>query len=326
MVALGYGGNLFKKRNTAVEHGFCIFYKSNRATLISECPIPFPQGDVEGVDNPGVMLVLEIDVGVEKQRVCVATTHIPCADNRGGLRKMGQVMALLAAARALVENNWSMPFILTGDFNAHLGDFLIEYVLSGSVDLRQMPIEKRKNPVILTGSMMRAFKAQTQALRVLPAPSSSVSMAPKLKAVEKPSEVKKLSEAENLSTMIRAGRDLMDMVVSNTMRTSSVYGLDTIVDFIFHGSIIGGRQLQVVSRLELPERLALLKGGLPAGHLGSDHFAIGAKFRIADWVPVVGRSGTSNYSSLPDYIGLPDDDDEEEMVEVDVGDKKRYFS
>ena len=170
------------------------------------------------------------------------------------------------------------------------------------------------------------FKAQTQALRGVLTPSGSVSKAYKLKAVERPSEVKRLSEAEKLSTMIKAGRDLMDMVVSNPMHTASVYGLDTNIDFIFHGSIIGGRQLEVVSRLELPERLTLLKGGLPAGHLGSDHFALGAKFRIADWVPGARRSGTSNYISLPDYIGLPDADDEEEMVEVDVGDKKRYFS
>ena len=28
-----------------------------------ECPIPFPQGVVEGVDVPGVMLVLDVRVG-----------------------------------------------------------------------------------------------------------------------------------------------------------------------------------------------------------------------------------------------------------------------
>jgi len=49
-------------------------------------------------------------VGEEVQRVCVATTHIPCSDSQQGLKKVGQVMALLAAARALLEKDQSMPF------------------------------------------------------------------------------------------------------------------------------------------------------------------------------------------------------------------------
>ncbi|KAF9943670.1 hypothetical protein BGZ72_003578, partial [Mortierella alpina] len=110
MAALGYGGSSFKRRNSDHRHGFAIFYKDNRATLVSECPIPFPQGEVEGVENPGVMLVLDVEVGEEQQRVCVATTHIPCSDTQCGLKRLGQVMALLAAARVLVEDNWSMPF------------------------------------------------------------------------------------------------------------------------------------------------------------------------------------------------------------------------
>ncbi|KAF9943730.1 hypothetical protein BGZ72_003467, partial [Mortierella alpina] len=110
MVALGYGGSSFRRRNPDYQHGFAIFYNDNRATLISECPIPFPQGEVGGVENPGVMLILEVEVGEDKQRVCVATTHIPCSDSQGGLRRLGQVMALLAAARALIEDTWTMPF------------------------------------------------------------------------------------------------------------------------------------------------------------------------------------------------------------------------
>ncbi|KAF9943156.1 hypothetical protein BGZ70_006032, partial [Mortierella alpina] len=36
------------------------------------------------------------------------------------------------------------------------------------------------------------------------------------------------------------------------------------------------------------------------GHLGSDHFALGAKFRIADRVVGLGWSGTLDYISLED--------------------------
>ncbi|KAG9319750.1 hypothetical protein KVV02_003200 [Mortierella alpina] len=280
MVALGYGGKVFKKRNTRFEHGMAIFYKLDRVKVIRDCPIPFPQGKVEGVENPGIMLLLE--VGAEEQRVCVATTHIPCNDSQGGLRKVGQVMALLSAARALMEKNWSMPFILTGDFNAHLRDAIIKFIRSGSVDLKRI----RENKVRAPDSALSEFKAQTQVMRGVFTPSTSVSKADKPEA-EMPSEVMKPSKAEELHNMIKSGKDLMDTVVVH------------------------------VSRLELPDGLAQLKAGLPAVNLGSDHFALGAKFRIADRVIGLGWPGT------PDYIGL--EDDGKAMVEVDARDRKRYF-
>ncbi len=107
------------------------------------------------------------------------------------------------------------------------------------------------------------------------------------------------------------------MVVSPPIRICSAYSLVTNKHFIFHGAIIGSHQLEVMSRLELPEGLAQLKHGLPAGHLASDHFALGAKFHITGEVAQVGWSGTSDYISLPD--------DEEAVVEVDASNQKRYF-
>ncbi|KAF9957203.1 hypothetical protein BGZ72_002084 [Mortierella alpina] len=130
------------------------------------------------------MLMLDVEVGEEQQRVCVATTHIPCGDSQGGLRKMGQVMALISAAIAEFRKHPSMVFILTGDFNAHLGEFLIEYLMSGSVDLAQMP-KKKPRPFKLTGPILKDFKVQTWALRDVLKASSSVSRA------EKPRERKR---------------------------------------------------------------------------------------------------------------------------------------
>src|SRR5690349_4822967 len=49
-------------------------------------------------------------VGKQLQRVCVATTHIPCKDCQGGLKRVGQVMALLSAAAALLKKNSEMVF------------------------------------------------------------------------------------------------------------------------------------------------------------------------------------------------------------------------
>lgn len=109
----------------------------------------------------------------------------------------------------------------------------------------------------------------------------------------------------------------MDTVVSHLMHAASVYNLNTIMSFIFHGAIVGGRQSEVVSRLELHERLARLKTGLPARHLGSDHFALGAEFRITDRVAGLEWSGTPNSICLP-ADGQP-------LVEVEARNKKRYF-
>ncbi|KAG9321233.1 hypothetical protein KVV02_008153 [Mortierella alpina] len=217
MIALGYDGHIFKTRNNAVEHGFAILYKNNRATFVSDCPIPFPQGIVEGVDHPGIMLVFDAEV---------ATARL--------VSEYGPGMALLSAAKALIEKNRSMAFIFTGDFNAHLGDFLIEYILSGSADLAQMPLESRKRLFKASDSLLRGFKIQTQALRDVLSPPTSVSKAEKSEEqkakTKKQSQVKELSVAEKQRTMIKSHKDLMDMAVSHPMHTASVYSLATNID------------------------------------------------------------------------------------------------
>ncbi|KAF9949188.1 hypothetical protein BGZ72_008994 [Mortierella alpina] len=76
------------------------------------------------------MLVLDVEVGEGVQRVCVATTHIPCKDSQDGLKRVGQLMALLSAAAELLKKNHSVVFVLTGDFNVHRRDILARYVMT----------------------------------------------------------------------------------------------------------------------------------------------------------------------------------------------------
>ncbi|KAF9947322.1 hypothetical protein BGZ70_002736 [Mortierella alpina] len=278
MFFLGYEGN---QKNPTSEHGFAIFIRSickDAATLVSDCPIPFPQGVVQGVDVPGVTLVL--DINVELQRVCVATAHIPSSDSQGGLRKVGQIMALLPAATDLLRKDQEMVFILTGDFNVNRSDKLAKFITTGSLDMVRM-----KPPPPAT---LKAFIAQTQPLRDVLSRPSLVSMEPSPNPIE-------------------SGVDLENMVVSHPVHAAIVYSVNSIVNFIFSGSVAGSRQLKVVACLEFPPSLEQLKAGLPAGHLGSDHLALGAKFRIRlEW------SGT------PDYYLL--------WVEVVVPTgRKRYF-
>ncbi|CAO3574155.1 unnamed protein product [Mortierella alpina] len=180
--------------------------------------------------------------------------------------------------------NSSMPFILTDGFNAHLGEFLVKHILSGTTDLLKILKETRKRATRPSDSLLKDFKGQTQALRGVLIPWASVSKADKPEA-DMLSEVKEPVEAERIHSMIKSGRDLDTKVVSHPIYTASVYSLNAIVDFSFHGSIIGYRQLQVVSHLELPARLAQLKAELPAVHLGSDNFVLGAKLLHLEQAP-----------------------------------------
>ncbi|KAF9937507.1 hypothetical protein BGZ70_006671, partial [Mortierella alpina] len=66
-----------------------------------------------------------------------------------------------------------MVFILTGDFNLDRSDRLIKYITSGSLDLALIKTRQLKP----APSTLREFKAQTQALRDVLSPSSSVSKA-----------------------------------------------------------------------------------------------------------------------------------------------------
>ncbi|KAF9966726.1 Protein angel 2 [Mortierella alpina] len=228
MVDMGYL-SVFKRRNLNVEHGFAVFF---------------------------------VREGAKEERVCIATTHVPIQDNQGGLRKLGLLMALMSAAETQLRQHQSTVF--AGDFNTQINGCMINYLLSGSADLAQLPDAPEDT--------FKALKVDTRGLRGVVIPSSPES--------NMKGDALKWTKDMELRAIIRTVIDENVMTVSHSMDISSVYDLSTVVDFIFHGSIVGSRRLKVVARLELPERLALLRQGLPAGHLGSDHFAIGAKFRI----------------------------------------------
>ncbi|KAF9945087.1 hypothetical protein BGZ72_001673, partial [Mortierella alpina] len=165
--------------------------------------------------------------------------------------------------------------VLTGDFNASPDSHLIKYVLEGSANFAQMPAEDFSSPAHTVSwnvgsghlEMVGRFKTETLNLR---------------DAVKAPTYA--TSEEGHWSMIKGYWEDMDDPVVDHTLHLSSVYDLGNAVDYIFHGAVMGYPRLEVVSRLELPERLARLKAGLPAAHFGSDHFALAAEFRFADEV------------------------------------------
>ncbi|KAF9574052.1 hypothetical protein EC968_007444 [Mortierella alpina] len=185
--------------------------------------------------------------------------------------------------------------VVTGDFNAWANSLLIDYVLSGSADLELMSQEhfskeKPKAARALTDGHIlsaQAFKKQTRALRGFVPPKTTGSVGSEIRA------------------MIRIFKEESNLVVSHPLHLSSAYNSSKktpTVDFMFHGGRMGGPRLEIVSRLTLPGRLKRLKGGLPAGHLGSDHFALGARYRFDDtrWEPCLPET--------PDFWPLFDDE------------------
>ncbi|KAF9570952.1 Protein angel 2 [Mortierella alpina] len=273
----------FKKRKSTLDHGFAIFYRTERTTLVRECPIPCPQREVvQGIEDAGVMLVLDVAEGAKTRRVCVGTTHI-VSDGNQGFRKLGQIVALISTAEALMKEDPCMPLILTGDFNAYPTSQLIKYVLEGTANFAQMPAEDfwKSSHVVVPQDVQRRhqemvgrFKTETLNLRdAVKAPAFAAS-------------------TEGHWSLIKGyWEDMEDPVVDHTLHLSSVYDMGNIVDFIFYGAMIGHPRLEAVSRLVLPRQLARLKAGLPGSHFGSDHFALAAEFRFADEVDGVDGVG-----------------------------------
>ncbi|KAF9943825.1 hypothetical protein BGZ70_005379, partial [Mortierella alpina] len=165
---------------------------------------------------------------------------------------------------------------LTGDFNVKCGDILVEYITSEPGADDDPPDEAKPQD-------LKRLQASDPASEGCPC-TLKLGVEGSKPAADMPSEVKEPSEAEKYRNLIKSG---LNLSLKNTMvfypiHIASVYSLSSIVGFIFHGSSTGGRQLEIVACLELNESLERLQAGLPACHLGSDHFALGAKFRIAD--------------------------------------------
>ncbi|CAO3574929.1 unnamed protein product [Mortierella alpina] len=118
MAASGYAG-VFQKRGRDLPYG-CDILKKARVTPVRECPVPCPQGQlVKDIDHAGVLLVVKVAGTPGPRRMCVATTHI-LNDEDTGLRKLGQLVSIMAAAEIQLRGDSRMPFVLTSDFNANL--------------------------------------------------------------------------------------------------------------------------------------------------------------------------------------------------------------
>ncbi|CAO3564153.1 unnamed protein product [Mortierella alpina] len=291
MTARGYAG-VDSKRMSTLNHGFGVYYNTSRLTLVRECPISALEGEFgPEVETPGAMVVLDLKDGCKVRRLCVVSTHIVCCATKG-FAKLQQIMALLAAIQGQLRIVPDMAFVMAGDFNALADGLLMDYVLSGSADLGVMAEEAFSRETLAEAEpadqshleRAAAFKLQTRGLRDVSIPSTFASL------------------REEIRATVTLSKEQRDLAVAHPLRMFSAYNFSwaaTIVDFLFHGRAVGGPRLEIVARLALPERLARLKGGLPAGHLGSDHFALGAKYRFNDerlWVDLPG--------AVPDYERL----------------------
>ncbi|KAF9949117.1 Protein angel 2, partial [Mortierella alpina] len=269
MATFGYAG-VFQKRRWDLAYGFAIFLKKARVTLVRECPVPCPQGElVRDIDHAGLMLVVKVAGTPGPRRMCVATTHILNGEDIGW-RRLGQLMSIMAAAEIQLRQHPRMPIVLTGDFNAKLSNYSTKFVRRGGY-LERIILDYGSLESIIIGWVgiprchsdedVRKFKEESWEVRQLVDPSAFA------------------TEAQALQAQTMAQRsDLVDRLVSHSVRTASAYSLANIVDHIFYGQIGDIPLMTLVARLELPESLAQLKNGLPAAHLGSDHFALGAKF------------------------------------------------
>ncbi|KAF9963090.1 hypothetical protein BGZ70_007634 [Mortierella alpina] len=268
MDRLGYGSAYQRRLQTDMQ-GFAVYYKTDRITLVHAYDVPCPQKDIIcGIENAGLLAVLDV------------------AD---GFRKLGQIMALLSAAKVMMKRDPAMP-LRSVDLSSRA---------EGSFSREPLRRNRRvKDPEHL--ERIRTFKEETWELRDLAVPKAGPQPKPWWTCAPGPDfhprdlvtpggdlaapvTLAFVSKAEEFRHIIRTTLDLESDIVTHPLDLSSVYGVRKIPDFIFHGQLMGcGPSLELVARLELPDMLLQLKAGLPAAHLGSDHLAIGAQYRFKD--------------------------------------------
>ncbi|CAO3572358.1 unnamed protein product [Mortierella alpina] len=269
MKAIGYDG-FFQKRHDVLQHGCALFYRRTKVALVYRSHVV-----CDWINIPqfaGVLGVFDIDLGREKRYVCIGTTHLVHSENKNFI-KLGQVLALATAAEALIKRNPSIPFILCGDFNAKPNSLIVNYAMHGYADLStaeehrfSMPFAKWMQRHVNEQDVRKvaAFKRQTRHLRIRKAFSRLLP-----------------AKSDALRDIIRKVLDTKDGVIQHSLRLSSVYdNLDT-VDFIFYGQLRGSKvRIEPVERMKVYDALQLHRSGLPAAQFGSDHYALGAKFRF----------------------------------------------
>ncbi|KAF9557557.1 hypothetical protein EC968_007595, partial [Mortierella alpina] len=198
------------------------------------------------------LLLQEIE-GNEKRYVCIGTTHLVYGGSKNFI-KLGQALALTAAAEALIKRNPSMPFSFA--------------------DL-SMAEERRLSKPVASWMQKRVcewdlekiaiFKRQTRHLRIRRAFSPLLP-----------------TKGDALRDAIRNLLDTKDGVIQHSLRLSSVYNTMDTVDYIFYGQPKGSKALlEPVARLKIYEAFLVHGAGLPAAQFGSDHYALGVQFRFA---------------------------------------------
>ncbi|KAG0210923.1 hypothetical protein BGX28_008760 [Mortierella sp. GBA30] len=266
MTELGFS-SVFRKRHNTMAFGNAVFYRQTKVSLLHDIEVCCEEGEVvRGVERAGIFAIFAIDDGLSRKRVCIATTHLV---NDRPFTMLGQLCALFSEAQKWANIGNKMPFIITGDFNARSGGILCNYVQKGEIDLSKsletqfiMPVRRRASHVIGPAHLETSakFKWETRVVR---------------------NDHGKIKNAKRIMwKMVKAFDDLRHLVVRHAFKMASVYDSGRAIDHIFHGQVSQRPGLELISVLELPTEVEDLRGALPAAHYGSDHLAIGAKFRF----------------------------------------------
>ncbi|CAK9795888.1 Protein angel homolog 2 [Anthophora quadrimaculata] len=133
---LGYN-YIYKKRTSDKRDGLLFLYRSDQFTLIEYAKVELYQSGIELLsrDNVGIIAKLALKESPETQLV-IATTHLLYNPRRNDVR-LGQTQLLLAEIEriAFLENTMVgakyLPIILTGDFNLTPDSGVYEFITKG---------------------------------------------------------------------------------------------------------------------------------------------------------------------------------------------------
>ncbi|KAG0200374.1 Protein angel 2 [Mortierella sp. GBA30] len=261
MASFGYS-SVFRKRSGNLQCGDAIFFSKSRVTLVEDIDVGLgpSQGWRDRVKHAGVLLNLDVSVGTDKRRLCVGTAHLQASKSKNFVR-LDQLVRLVTGAQASMKDDTGAAYVLCGDFNLHRSCLFTDYVESGRVDLSTVRVRnfasiRGRRGIVKNLSAVFSFKKNTW-----------------------PERSKALDNQNTQALALRQSLDGRSPILSHTLQMSTVYSDSSLIDYIFFGNHTqSSPKLKVIKHLEMTPELARLRGGLPAGNYGSDHFSLGAEF------------------------------------------------
>lgn len=304
---MGYDTSLFKKRTGLQVDGCAIFFKKTLFELIEFHFVDYFQPDIKILNRCNVAIIAKFaHKSNPSTNFVVSTTHLLFNPKRHDIR-LAQMQVLLAELDRVARDNAKQqqiaPIILTGDFNIQQNSEVFRLIIGESVAPRDV-FEKLNFKFGKTHANLLPYKMgisdecqhfdvvvngnryQTALHSGIQYGSENSSIATRTLTNEEINN-SKLKDSFNTGA-IQHKLNLLPTICTaipfraDTKHASTYHNKWIMVDYIFYSeanSMVPS--LRLLENYQLPTIVECLSTGpIPNEHLGSDHYAIAARFSI----------------------------------------------